>query len=269
MSYQSNGMVPNGPPSLYDEVTATETADKSLSILSAVTGKEVTRPAGQQHNSSVPPRTVFLYTLFIATMLGFTYWQYNRHDNGWGFATAVTPNPVANKAQQSVTAAMPVTVGNPIPPTQKIDTALIETVKEKSATSSPFDLLQADGKSPVITKEPLIAGQVEKSDKPTLAAPTTVIARNPDKNEVAIKEFPAKTVNKSISPGQVAHADKTVRSVQVKQPAPTTKTAAPVRSAQRSTVTTAQDPDEKLLEGMLRLIKRDPSADAAQGRSAR
>lgn len=268
MSYQSNGIVSNGLPSLYDEVPDTQTTDKSLSILSAVTGKEVTRPAGQQHSSSVPPRTVFLYTLFIATMLGFTYWQYNRHENSWGFATAVTPNPVANKAPQPTTATLPVTAGNPAPQA-KMDTALIETVKEKSATSSPFELLQADSKSTVVTKEPLIAGQVEKPGKPTLTASSTVIAKKPVKNEIATKDSPAKTVNKSISPGRVAHTEKTGRSAQLKQPAPTNKAAAPARPVQRTTVTSAQDPDEKLLEGMLRLMKRDHSADAAQGRTAR
>lgn len=268
MSYRSEGIVSNGLPSLYDEVTTAETTDKGLSILSAVTGKEVTKPSGQ-HNSSVPPRTVFLYTLFIATMLGFAYWQYNSYENGIGVATVVAPIPVKNKLPQPTLAATSPIASTPAPQT-KMDTALIETVKEKSAAPTPLTVAKPDEKPTVATKAPLIVGQMEKPAIPPLAT-TPVIATKAGVNEIATKAMPAKEVIDNAPPVQVAPTEKLIRSAELKPTNSVAEVAEHTQPVQRSTTTTTttQDPDEKLLEGILRLIKRDRPTDAAQGRAAK
>lgn len=266
MSYRSDGIVSSGLPSLYDEETAAETADKSLSILSAVTGKEVNKPTGQR-KSAMPARTIFLYMSFISTMLGFAYWQYQSQENAIEIATVVSPNPVTSKLSQPAgSVALPSPASTPAPQ-KKIDAALIETIKEKSATPIPPSVLKPDAKPTVVAKAPLIAGRVEKPGIPPL--PASSAETKTGLNEIEKNATPAKEVKESPSPVQVAHTEKTIRSTEVKQANAAIAASDPVQPTQRSATMTGSDPDEKLLEGILRLIKRDRPTDADHGRAAK
>lgn len=261
MSYQNNGSVSTGFPSLYDGGNTTDSTDKSLSILSAVTGKEIPKPVSQ-HKSAMPRRTIFLYLLFISTMLGFTYWQYNNTILDARIATANTPATVV-KPPQSTVAATTAAVQNTRTPQTKTDAAIIEKVSEKPTVAA--------AQSPLPTSDTPASGKA--SPQPTSAE---IKKPAPSKNLLSTSSAIKKTtVEKNVKKSAVANTEK--RSV---SPMPSAQTAQSIRAAkptmaqaraakpeQRTNLVSAQtDPDEKLLEGMLRLMKRERTQDAARVR---
>lgn len=259
MSYQSNGSVSTGFPSLYEEGTGNGAADKSLSILSAVTGKEIPKPVSQ-HKTAMPRRTTFLYLLFISTMLGFTYWQYANTILNARVATANTPATVS-KTPHSAVAATTLAVPDTRASQTKIDAAIIEKVSEKSTVAA--------AQSPLPTSDTPASGKA--SPQPT---PAEIKKPAPSKDLLATSSAIKKTtVEKNVKKSAVAKTEK--RSV---SPMPSAQTAQPIRAAKPTTARTARaakpeqrtnlvsaqtDPDEKLLEGMLRLMKRERTQDAA------
>lgn len=262
MSYQNNGSVSTGFPSLYDEGTGTDSTDKSLSILSAVTGKEVPKSVSQ-HKSAMPRRTLFLYLLFISTMFGFTYWQYNNTTLGAWVATVITPATVTKSTQTNVAATTPA-----VPSTRatqaKTDAAIIEKVSEKPpVTIAQNPLLSSDTPITRRANPPPTSGAITKPVPSKDLLATSSPNKKTEVKKIAKNPAVAKAEKRGASPMQSAQTKQPIRAA--KQTTAATPRA--TKSAQRTTVASAQpDPDEKLLEGMLRLMKRERTNEAARVR---
>lgn len=267
MSYQSNGIVSSGLPSLYDEVAATDTTDKSLSILSAVTGKEVAKTS-VPHKNSMPPRTAFLFMLFISSMLGFTYWQYTNHEINTGPAITSKSNLAAKTPHAPAVAAALAATGTPKSQASK-DAALIETVSVKPAVASIDNSPKLDTQT---TAKPHVAVPVSLPvASPAIATPTAspIIEEKPELQKVAEKTAPIKKVKNNMPQAQAENTAQT-RQLNKQAAAPSsTKVAEPTQSSQRTLAVAQADPDEKLLEGILRLIKRDHSKESAHVRPSK
>lgn len=288
MSYQRSGIMSNGLPSLYDEVAATDATEKSLSILSAVTGKEVPKSAAPNKNA-MPARTMFLYLLFISTMLGFAYWQYSHTDIGTWFAQIAGSNPVGQNPQHVVTT--PAVAKAPAPPV-KIDAARIEKITEKPTILTSLHSPSSDKTTPDGTTLPAMVA-ASKAPEPSLAktvskTPAVVVAaKKPAPSQAthhpasqpespALKNPEAKKVSNIADASKVKRSppaippSKTVRTIPQAMPKKTPLSTKAAEPAQRTAVIAAHtDPDEKLLEGMLRLMKRERTKDVSPVRSAK
>lgn len=262
MSYQSNGSVSTGFPSLYDEGTGTDAADKSLSILSAVTGKEVPKSVSQ-HKGAMPRRTVFLYLLFISTMLGFTYWQYNNTILGAWVATVITPATVTKTPQANVAATTPAVLSTRVPQA-KTDAAIIEKVSEKPPVNIAQNPLPSPATSLSRKAQPSpTSGAITKPGASKDLLATASPNKKTEVKKTSKNPTVAKTEKRSASPTQSAETKQPIRA----DKQTTAATPRATKPAQRTTVASAQpDPDEKLLEGMLRLMKRERTNEAARVR---
>ena len=255
MTHQSNDKAPNGLPSLYDEVVDADTPDKSLSILSAVTGKEVAKPLG--HNKTTPRRVAPLFILLIVGMLGFTYWQNSGGEFEAKLATSDSQPPVNKMARPALAVNLPTAASTQAPPQATVhsDAAIIETIREKPTMASLGNSsLPSDLKTTETTNTPVRESPAAKvGAPPSLAIARTAIART-----LPIEEKTAKRITEENNNSKVA-----------KTTTPQALPAGP-QPRQRTNVSVAQtDPDEKLLEGMLRLMKREPPKDTTHMRSAR
>lgn len=264
MSYRNNGIVSTGFPSLYDAENSAESTDKSLSILSAVTGKEIAKPV-PQHKTAISRRTISLYLLFIGTMLGFTYWQYNNAKPGGWIASVITPAPVTATAPPKVAANAPVAGAQRSQPA-KVDAAIIEKVSEKPAVhTTPNQAPDAQAAVGQGTRPPAnaVGAKTSSPTKPTLAT-STAPAKTGQKNN-------AKAASVARIEKRRALPERSVQPVQSSRPAK--QADAPqqlAKSTERTAVASAHpDPDEKLLEGMLRLMKRERTNEAARVRSTK
>lgn len=251
MTHQSNDKAPNGLPSLYDEVVDADTPDKSLSILSAVTGKEVAKPSG--HNKKAALRRVApLFILLIVGMLGFTYWQNSGGEFEAKLATSDSQPPVNKMARPALAVNLPTAASTQAPPQATVhsDAAIIETIREKPTMASLGNSsLPSDLKTTETTNTPVRESPAAKVGAP----PSLAIART-----LPIEEKTAKRITEENNNSKVA-----------KTTTPQALPAGP-QPRQRTNVSVAQtDPDEKLLEGMLRLMKREPPKDTTHMRSAR
>ncbi len=251
MTHQSNDKAPDGLPSLYDEVVDADTPDKSLSILSAVTGKEVAKPSG--HNKKAALRRVApLFILLIVGMLGFTYWQNSGGEFEAKLATSDSQLPVNKVARPALAVNLPTAASAQAPPQATVhsDAAIIETIREKPTMASLGNSsLPSDLKTTETTNTPVRESPAAKVGAP----PSLAIART-----LPIEEKTAKRITEENNNSKVA-----------KTTTPQALPAGP-QPRQRTNVSVAQtDPDEKLLEGMLRLMKREPPKDTTHMRSAR
>lgn len=250
MTHQSNDKAPNGLPSLYDEVVDADTPDKSLSILSAVTGKEVAKPSG--HNKTTLRRVAPLFILLIVGMLGFTYWQNSGGEFEAKLATSDSQLPVNKVARPALAVNLPTAASTQAPPQATVhsDAAIIETIREKPTMASLGNSsLPSDLKTTETTNTPVIESPAAKADAP----PSLAIARTLPIEKKAAKRITEKNNNSKVA----------------KTTTPQALPAGP-QPRQRTNVSVAQtDPDEKLLEGMLRLMKREPPKDTTHMRSAR
>jgi len=253
MTQQSSGKAVNGLPSLYDEAADADTPDKSLSILSAVTGKEVARPAGH-HKKPALRRVVSLFSLLIVGILGFTYWQNNGSEFEAKRTTSVSPSPTNLNVQRAKLAITLPAVARPeatAKATVHNDVAVIETVKGKPVLVPPGNASQ-------------------QSDLKTLKAANTLPAQRRASNVAtppALSSTPASPMKEKNAVKKIAeqNGNSQVSKIRTPQALP-----AKPQPNQRNTVSVARaDPDEKLLEGMLRLMRRDAPKDATHGRSAK
>ena len=239
MAQRSNGSASDGPPSLFGEATPAGSSDKTISILSAVTGKEVAKSSTRRKAPRMRTFALF-FGLLITGMLGLSYWQYK------GDALlAAAPRPTLTAVKTQLPAVTPSTAATHAPQTVReaakpADTAVIEMVK--SGPAGPVGP-SAELKKPEPFKALLAANHPVKAK----AHPRVVLT--PTKNKVAVKTH--REVAKTARP----------------------ETTSPKsQAAQQKSVSVARasgDPDEKLLEGMLRLMKRDNTNNKTNMSSAK
>ena len=271
MTHQKNsGAADNGPPSLFGEVPAEDTPGKTISILSAVTGKEVPKSSGRK--KALLHGLTPLLLLLTTGVLGFTFWQYSGSSLESKFATPVSTSLPTTVAKPS-TPPVPLSTVASMQPTSKpanhADVAVIETLK-------PTPALASVDQPPPSLKKPESGNSRNSTARAAkaVARPRLASARvSPAKGKVAVKkvaETPrnAKAAEK-ISKPQVA--EKTSNPKFAKTAITQASSAKPEPSAQKkvSGARAASDPDEKLLEGMLRLMKRDNTKDTTNMSSAK
>ena len=269
MTHQKNsGAADNGPPSLFGEVPAEDTPGKTISILSAVTGKEVPKSSGRK--KALLHGLTPLLLLLTTGVLGFTFWQYSGSSLESKFATPVGTSLPTTVAKPS-TPPVPLSTVASLQPMLKnpADVAVIETLKPTPALAS------VDQPPPSLKKTD--SGNSRNSTAratKAVARPRLASARvSPAKGKVAVKkamETPrnAKVAEKTSKPKVAA---KTSNPKFAKTAITQASSAKPEPSAQKkvSVARAASDPDEKLLEGMLRLMKRDNTKDTTNMSSAK
>ena len=243
MTYQRNGAAQNDPPTLMGGIATADTPAQGISILSAVTGRELAKPSGWKKNLSRRSLTPLLL-LFVTGLLGLTYWQYGGNDFFGQLATLTYPprvNATAHKPTQPVPAAA---LGEPYAkPAVPSEAAVVETVEQSAALALAPPTITQNYLNKIDKTPPLSARSKAK------AQPGVAPARaKPAKQKTAAQKTPAKKVAAKKPPAKVANARIS--------PTPTAK---PVPALQKQVpVARTADPDEKLLEGMLLLMRKDP-----------
>jgi hypothetical protein len=247
MTQQSNGSASDGPPSLFGEAAAAGSSDKTISILSAVTGKELAKSSARR--KAPPMRTFALFLgLLITGVLGLGYWQY-----GGNALLAMSTHPALSNVktqplavtQSAVVAQHPKIVPKAVTPA---DTAVIEMVKnEPAAPVGP----SAELNKPEPFKALLAEDHIVKAKAhPRIASTPTP----PAKDKIAGKKVAVKTSREL---------------AKVPPPEATPPKSEAAKQKSMSVARTSGDPDEKLLEGMLRLMKRDNTKDKTNMSSAK
>ena len=239
MTYQRSDATPGALPSLFDGAPA-DTADKTISILSAATGRDGVRPAARKQNAQ--GRLTPFLILIAAALAGGAYWQFNQSNFERSLETSPTlaqrtPPRLAYPAKLAAI-NVPRAVS---PPSERIDTAVVEMVKDTAV--KPLPPPRAAHKKMRAEKELLVVSQ--PVHRPTVK-PSKKSAPSLAKKSVAKKSI-------------VAHADHPASVAFIKKELP----VKPETTRQQSVVIvrSATDSDEKLLEGMLRLMKRDDPKD--------
>ena len=255
MTHKHSGSATNSAPSLFGEITAAAATDKTISILSAVTGRETaTDTSRHKGEASAARRYLPLSLLLLAALGGLVFWQQGES----GYATQRAPlgnsllvgegtkQPAASKpglepglAAAKAGLAAPGSIG-------KMDVAVIETVTDRSA---PVSIEQT------ATESMAAAGTVNVDvQPPRLARANTV----PTEEKTDTKK---KTAAQSAGKTQTRAVSKTVRQNVTASSSKATRTAArPEKTA---------DADEKLLEAMLRLVNRDGASNADKKSAAK
>ncbi len=244
MTRQSNGSASDGPPSLFGEVAAVGSSDKTISILSAVTGKEVSKSSVRRKPSPMGAFVLF-FGLLITGMLGLRYWQSGGDTRIATSTHAPLTNvktPVLAVTGPATTPHVPQTVAKTATPA---DIAVIEVVKS-GPVASPAELKKPDPFKALLAADHPVKAQ---------AHPHVALTPTPStKDKLAVKKVTVK------SNREVAKAS----------PAETTLSNSAVSKQKSVSVAHASgDPDEKLLEGMLRLMKRDNAKDKTNMSSAK
>lgn len=249
MTYQRSDATPRDLPSLFDKASTDETADKTISILSAATGRDGVMPVVRKKNA--PRRFMPLWILLTTGLAGGTYWHFN-HAN---FDRSPEAPPFLSQRTPPALHTVPGTkLHAPAVPQahlgslERTDTAVVEIVKDSPAKPAPLTLALKEIRA---EKAPLVSRQA--SSTRTLP-PTT-------------KSVPHHK-NKSIASQDGANsADNVVSVAFIKKAAP----AKPEINDQQSVVVarSATDTDVKLLEGILRLMKRDDTQDTPAMRAAK
>ena len=248
MTYQRNGAAQNEPPTLMGGIGTADTPAQGISILSAVTGRELAKPSGWKKNLSRRSLTPLLL-LLVTGLLGLTYWQYGGNDFFGPLATLAHPprvNPNGHKPSPLVPAvALAEQSAKPAVP---FEAAVVETVEQSAAPTSAPPSLTQNYLNKIEKTPPVIAGSKAKA-QPGLARARAMPAKQKTAaKKTAAKKTAAKKVAAKKPPAKVAKARIS--------PAPTAKPT-PAQQKQVS-VARAADPDEKLLEGMLLLMRKDP-----------
>ena len=247
MTYQRSDATPGALPSLFDGAPA-DTADKTISILSAATGRDGVSPAARKKNAQ--SRFTPFLILIAAALAGGAYWHFNQSNFERSPETSPTlaqrtpppPRPVYPAKLAAINAP-----GVVSPPSEHIDTAVVEMVKDTAV--KPLPPPRAAHKKIHADKKLLVASQ--PVHRPTVK-PSKRTAPSLAKKNVAKKSI-------------VAHADHPASVAFIKKELP----VKPETTRQQSVVIvrSATDSDEKLLEGMLRLMKRDDPKDTPTMRS--
>jgi len=249
MMHENRGTATSAAPSLFGDASAV--TDKTLSILSAVTGREAFAASNPGKGGRAPARKLIpLFFLLIAAGLGWTFWQQGQSGLGIKAAPAGGPQIFGDGAPQP-------TIGKPAPAPESVsnmprqaaeaitnkDVAVIETVSGKRVVA-PI------GQAPATTADGNKTGKADTHQPPlALAAPA------PAKLESDTKKTIATNTDKPNAGAISAQPDATQRTGKPKQ--------AP------SGVDKTVDSDEKLLETMLQLMNRSPAKEADRKSSAK
>ena len=249
MMHENRGTATSAAPSLFGDASAV--TDKTLSILSAVTGREAFATSNPGKGGRAPARKLIpLFFLLIAAGLGWTFWQQGQSGLDIKAAPAGGPQLSGDGAPQPVMgkpARAPEFVGNmPRQAAEAItnkDVAVIETVPGKQVVAP---IRQA----PATTADGNKTGKADTHQRPlALAAPAPAKLKSDTKKTIATN------TDKPNAGAISAQPDATQRTGKPKQaPAGVDKTV---------------DSDEKLLETMLQLMNRSPAKEADRKSSAK
>lgn len=250
MTHENGGKATSAAPSLFGYAPASAVTDKTISILSAVTGREATSASNSRKIGRVSARKFIpLFSLLIAAGLGWAFWQQGQSGFGIKAAPAGGPQLSGDEAQQP-------TMGKPgrgsesgsdIPrqvavAITKKDVAVIETVSDwpvaapieqaRATTADRNETVKADAGQPLLALSAPAPAKLETDTKESITAKTS----KPKAGAITAQPIATKQTSK---PKQApSGAGKTI------------------------------DGDEKLLEAMLQLMSRSPAKEADKKSSA-
>lgn len=241
MIYPSNDATPGDYPSLFDKTSAAGTATNTISILSAATGGDGIPPYPQKNN--IRGRFTRLFLLIATGLAGWAYWHFNHatFDRAPQASPILSqPKPLSSPIVRAEIVPTPGLAYAPSGSLERTDIAVVEVMKDASVKPAPY--AAALMHAPAVRAFPKI-----KSDTSTKSlVPQTKSSVPLVKNRLPQKDG--------------VRTPDTVASVAF------IKDASPIKSkvaAQQSVVIvrSTTDTDEKLLEGILRLIKRDDAQE--------
>lgn len=239
MSDQRSDATPGDFPSLFEKASV-ETADKTISILSAATGRESVNPVPRKKNAS--PGLLPLGAVLAAGLIGVTYWHFNQTDFDRTHETSTLSQRTSPTPHMAQVTKSPASPSVPMQPRalEPVDRAVVETVKESAVKPASLTaaLQEPRGeKAPPGAKRAPPARAVASTTKATPA----LQGKRPVQNQSA----------------QPQDNGTSVAFIKKATPAAT--------SDQQSVVVvrSAADTDVKLLEGILRLMKRDDTQDTS------
>lgn len=232
MTHENKGTATGAAPSLFGDAPASAVTEKSISILSAVTGREAVAASNSGKGGRAPARKFIpLFLLMVAAGLGWTFWQQGQ--SGFGIKTAPMDGPQLSGGEAPQSAS-----GKPgrAPEVNAIankDVAVIETVSGKQVGAP-------NGQAPAMTADGNPTDKADIHQPPlALAAPAPAKPGSDTKKTIA-RSAPSDATQRTGKPKQASsRVDKTV------------------------------DSDEKLLEAMLQLMDRSPASDADRKGSAK
>lgn len=252
MTHHSNGAADSGPPSLFGELATADTPGKSISILSAVTGKEVPRTTTWEKKLPVTASMLFLL-LLITGVLGFNFWQDSENAFAPKLAASQSKPPIAAPTRVPV-GPSPILSGSPAPTktTKTTDVAVVESVKPVPALA-------------------YIAPPRQPEQKKKLAStkPTNSTAHPPNSQVKRATTIASAPIKKNSAQQNTAQTNKASSSIKTASARVSDAKEAPSKPKKVSVANAGSDPDEKLLEGMLRLMKRENAKDATNMSSAK
>lgn len=240
MTHENKGTATGAAPSLFGDAPASAVTEKSISILSAVTGREAVAASNSGKGGRAPARKFIpLFLLLVAAGLGWTFWQ--QGPSGFGIQTAPMEGPQLSAGEMSPASGKPGRAPKPVGNLHRQaadaiankDVAVIETVSGKQVGAP-------NGQAPAMTAD---GNPTDKADihQPPLALAAPAPAK------------PGSDTKKTIA--RSAQSDATQRTGKPKQAS--------------SRVDKTVDSDEKLLEAMLQLMDRSPASDADRKGSAK
>lgn len=237
MSDQRRDATQGDCPSLFEMASAVE-AGKTISILSAATGRDSMNPVPRSKNA--PFRFLPVGGIVAAGLLGGAYWHFTQtdFDRTHQVATPSQRMPPAYRPAQAVKfSASPSAQGQPHAQ-ERADTAVVETVK-----ASPVK--PALHTAALETPRTINAANQAASQQNTMAS--------------VPKSKPPRADKQSVPKSRVSPANNVTSVAFIRKDA-SMRSAAPDQQRVVA-VSPATDSDVKLLEGILRLMKRDDGQD--------
>lgn len=253
MTHHSNGADDGDPPTLFGNFAPADKPGQSISILSAVTGKEVPRTAARKKKLPVMP-SVFFLLLLVSGVWGFNFWQQNENALAPKLATTQHKPTIAAPAKLAPgqTSLIPTSSLASAKTTSTSDVAVVETVRPTPALATLDAPRQAEPKKKIAPAKPA---------NKTAAAPKSQIKRTTKLTDATSKRTHAQR--------KTAQANKATSTVKAAKASESDTKNAPTKPRKATVAKAGGDPDEKLLEGMLRLMKRENAKDATNMSSAK
>lgn len=253
MTHHSNGADDGDPPTLFGNFAPADNPGQSISILSAVTGKEVPRTAARKKKLPVMP-SVFFLLLLVSGVWGFNFWQ--QKENALAPKLATTPQKptiaAPAKLAPAETSVIATSALASAKTTSSSDVAVVETVKPAPTLATLDAPQQAEPKKKLTSTKP--ANKTASASKSQTKRATTL-------TDAASKRTRAKQ--------KTAQASKASTTVKTAKASGSYAKNAPTKPKKSTVAKAGGDPDEKLLEGMLRLMKRENAKDATNMSSAK
>lgn len=252
MTHRSNNADDGGPPTLFGNFAPADNPGQSISILSAVTGKEVPRTAARKKKLPVMP-SVFFLLLLVTGVWGFNFWQQNENILAPKLATTQPKPTIAAPAKLAPgqTSLLPRSSLASAKTTNTSDVAVVETVKPAPTLATLDAPRQPELKKKLTSTKP--ANKTASASKSQTKRATTMA-------DAASKRTRAQ--QKTARASKASSTEKTAKASE------SDAKNAPTKPRKATVAKAGGDPDEKLLEGMLRLMKRENAKDATNMSSA-